>query len=139
MYGDENALVVACNAMSEILTIFELKAWQKARLLRMQISRITKDFPAEEKYRLTDQVIRSSRSIVANIAEGFGCYYYNASIKYYRHARGSLIETMEHVSCAYDEGYMAKEICIDFFKMSEELKMLINGLIRSQNTSKKKP
>tara|TARA_Y100000310_G_scaffold345403_1_gene464562 strand:+ start:3463 stop:3840 length:378 start_codon:yes stop_codon:yes gene_type:complete len=124
--------------MAEVLTIFDLKAWQKARLLRIKTSNITKSFPSEEKYRLTDQIVRSSRSVVANIAEGFGCYYYKAAIQYYRHARGSLVETMEHISCAYDEGYVEKGICVEFLKESEEIKMLINGLIRSQNSSKKK-
>ncbi|MDA0376658.1 MAG: four helix bundle protein [bacterium] len=131
-------LIVVFDTMADLLTIFELNAWQKARLLRMQISKITKNFPKEEQYRLTDQIIRSSRSIPANIAEGFGCYYYNASINYYRHARGSLVETIEYISCAYDEGYVTKEVCAVCIRDSEEVKMLINGLIRSQNHSKKK-
>jgi four helix bundle protein len=40
-----------------------LEVWKKARLLRNNITELVKSFPAEEKYRLTDQIIRSSRSI----------------------------------------------------------------------------
>jgi four helix bundle protein len=50
----------------------ELDAWKKARKLKNKLRSIAVSFPAEEKYRLTDQLIRSSRSINANIAEGHG-------------------------------------------------------------------
>jgi four helix bundle protein len=40
----------------------DLEVWKKARLLRNNIAYLVKSFPAEEKYRLTDQIIRSSRS-----------------------------------------------------------------------------
>jgi four helix bundle protein len=50
----------------------DLEVWKKARILRNNISELTKSFPPDEKYRLTDQVIRSSRSVGNNIAEGMG-------------------------------------------------------------------
>lgn len=50
----------------------ELEVWKQARKIRNFISDLTKTFPTEEKYRLVDQVIRSSRSIGNNIAEGHG-------------------------------------------------------------------
>lgn len=49
----------------------ELEVWKSARELRKSISNLTKDFPKEEKYRLVDQITRSSRSVAANVAEGF--------------------------------------------------------------------
>jgi len=48
----------------------ELEVWKQSRKIRVWISNITKQFPVEEKYRLGDQIIRSSRSIGNNIAEG---------------------------------------------------------------------
>lgn len=49
----------------------ELKAYKKAFGLAMKIFEITKNFPKEERYSLTDQIRRSSRSVCANIAEGY--------------------------------------------------------------------
>jgi len=49
----------------------ELKAYQKAFELAMSIFEISKVFPKEERYALTDQIRRSSRSVCSNIAEGY--------------------------------------------------------------------
>ena len=54
----------------------ELKVWQNCRDIRITIWKVCKKFPAEEKYRLTDQMIRASRSSTANIAEGYGRYHF---------------------------------------------------------------
>jgi len=50
----------------------DLEVWKKSRVIRQDVSKLVKSFPAEEKYRLVDQVIRSSRSVGNNIAEGHG-------------------------------------------------------------------
>ena len=60
----------------------ELEVWKKARLLKNEISELTKAFPVEEKYRLTDQIIRSSRAINSNIAEGHGRFTYKDQIHF---------------------------------------------------------
>ena len=62
-------------------------------------------FPTK-KNRLIDQVIRSSRSITANIAEGHGRYHYQENIQFCRTARGSLTESLDHLICALDEGFI---------------------------------
>lgn len=49
----------------------DLKVYQLAYKLAMEIFHASKEFPKEEKYSLTDQIRRSSRSVAANIAEGF--------------------------------------------------------------------
>lgn len=49
----------------------ELKAYQKGFELAMKIFEVTKTFPKEERYALIDQIRRSSRSVCANIAEGY--------------------------------------------------------------------
>jgi len=49
----------------------DLKVYQLAYKLAMDIFKASKSFPKEEKFALTDQIRRSSRSIAANIAEGF--------------------------------------------------------------------
>ena len=57
--------------MSKINSFKELKVYQKAFQLAMEIFEITKTFPKEEKYSLTDQIRRSSRSVTSNIAEAW--------------------------------------------------------------------
>lgn len=91
-------------------TFEDLEVWKSARALRNAISLLVKDFPKEEKMRLTDQMIRSSRSITANIAEGFGQFHYQKNIQFCRQARVSLTETLDHLICAHDEKYITKEI-----------------------------
>jgi len=49
----------------------DLKVYQLAYKLAMDIFRETKQFPKEERYSLTDQIRRSSRGVAANIAEGY--------------------------------------------------------------------
>jgi len=62
--------------MGEYQSFTELAVWKKARLLKNEIQELVSTFPKEEKYRLTDQLIRSSRSINNNIAEGHGRFTY---------------------------------------------------------------
>lgn len=57
--------------MSHVNSFKELIVYQKAYKLAMEIFLISKDFPKEEKYSLTDQMRRSSRSVTSNIAEAW--------------------------------------------------------------------
>ncbi len=61
---------------SNIRTFEDLRVWQLARKIRNEVFELVKKFPAEEEYRLTDQMIRSSRSISDNISEGYGRFHY---------------------------------------------------------------
>jgi len=71
-------------------TFEELDCWKMSTNLRRKCSKLVKNFPQEEKYKLVDQVIRASRSVTANIAEGFGRYHYQEYAQYCRQSRGSL-------------------------------------------------
>src|SRR5687768_537645 len=91
-------------------TSFEgLECWKKARILRKHISDITILFPESEKYSLTLQILRSSRSITANIAEGWGKVNFKDNIRFCRIARGSLFETLDHLITAIDEEYISND------------------------------
>ena len=107
----------------------ELEAWKCARQLRKSISDLVKSFPAEEKYRLVDQLVRASRSITANIAEGFGRFHYQENIQFCRQARGSLHETLDHLICSFDEKFIS-EIELENFKNEISISLrVLNGYI----------
>ena len=116
----------------------KLDVYKKCRFFRREISNLAKDhFPEEEKYLLKSQIIRSSRSVTANIAEGHGKYYYKETIKYCRNARGSLEETLEHLITAFDEKYLAKEILESMKTCYDDCMRLINGYIRYLEKTKR--
>ena len=83
-----------------------LIVWQKAMALVKAVYALSKQFPSEERYALTDQIRRAVISIPSNIAEGNG----RASNADYGHflsiARGSLYETMTQLQVAVDLGYI---------------------------------
>jgi len=87
----------------------ELKCYIEARLLRVYISSLSQKFPATEKYLLTGQIIDSSRSITRNMAEGYGRYTHSDTRNFFIIARGSVTETMEHLTTAFDEKYITED------------------------------
>src|SRR5688500_9551661 len=87
----------------------ELDVWKKARELKMEISQLAKGFPAEEKYELTDQLIRSSRSVNTQIAEGHGRMTWPDRLRFCVIARGSLSETLNHLIDSLDENLIKEE------------------------------
>lgn len=109
----------------------DLEAYKECRQLRKSISDLVKGcFPAEEKYKLSDQIIRSSRRVTACIAEGHGRFHYQENIQYCRMARASLSETLEHLITAFDEQYIDQETLKDFKTKIDTCTRLINGYIR---------
>ncbi|MEO9884739.1 MAG: four helix bundle protein [Balneola sp.] len=115
----------------------ELESWKSARQLRILISELIKNFPADEKFRLKDQIIRSSRSIPANIAEGFGRFHYQENIQFCRIARGSLYETLEHLMCAKDEGFINDEQFKNTNEQILECLKILNGYVQYLKKAKK--
>lgn len=108
-----------------------MEVYKACRALRKSIAELTRtNFPADEKYKLTDQIIRSSRSITACIAEGHGRYHYKENIQYCRMARGSLYETLEHLITAFDEGYIPAEMLKEFKSKIDTCGRLLNGYIK---------
>ena len=76
--------------MSKAYLGFEgLQVYQAARQFRIKIAELVKKFPEHEMYKLSSQIIRSSRSVAANIAEGYGRYHHQEFIQFCRQARGS--------------------------------------------------
>jgi four helix bundle protein len=86
----------------------DLEVWQQCREIRREVWDLSKTFPQEEKCRLSDQMIKSSRSATDGIAEGYGRFHYQENIQFCRHARGSLFELMNQTDTALDCEYITK-------------------------------
>ncbi len=68
---------------------YDLPVYKLCRIFRKEISLIVKKhFPKTETYHLSAQILDSSRSITANIAEGFGRFHYQGNIQFCRQSRG---------------------------------------------------
>ena len=118
----------------------ELNCWKKAASLRRKISILVKTFPREEKYRLVDQMIRSSRSAPAQIAEGFGRFHFQENIQFCRQARGSLFELIDHLITSQEEKYISDETFLDVRNEIDDCLSLLNGyinyLVKAKSSSK---
>ncbi len=100
---------------------YELPVYKICRVFRKKISVVAKKyFPKNEEFLLKAQVLDSSRSVTANIAEGFGRFHYQENIQYCRQSRGSLDETLEHMITAYDDRYITKDILSEINKEYKE-------------------
>ena len=110
-------------------SFMELDVWKECRKLRQMVSALCKKFPSDEKYKLTDQILRSSKSPCANIAEGHGRYHYQENIQFCRIARGSVTETHNHLTDALDEKYILEEDYTTTVEQINSCIRLINGYI----------
>ncbi len=109
----------------------DLEVYKESRKLRKEVSDLVKtQFPVNEKYKLSDQVIRASRRITACIAEGHGRFYYKEEIQYCRMSRASLSETLGHLITAYGENYINSETLKAFKIQIDSCGRLLNGYIR---------
>ena len=107
----------------------DLEVWKECRKFRIEISKLVKTFPPEEKFRLVDQLIRSSRSTAANIAEGHGRFHFQENIQFCRQARGSLNESLDHLITAFDEEYINESQLAGYREIFNRCLKLLNGYI----------
>jgi len=107
----------------------DLDVWKKMRALKVKIEDFAKTFPAIEKFRLTGQLIRSSRGVNSAITEGHGRYTFPDRIHYCIIGRGSLSETYNHLIDAYDCAYITRENLNELRRDIIEVEKLLNGYI----------
>ena len=113
----------------EVGSFEDLEVWKQARKIQRIVRQMIKRFPKIERYRLEDQMIRSSRSIARNIAEGYGRYHYQENIHFCRISRGSLSEVLNDSITAIDENYITQD---ELNELRREIKLnnrLLNGYI----------
>ena len=108
----------------------DLKVFQLAYRLAMEIFHLSKNFPREEVYSLTDQIRRSSRSVAANIAEGLRKRRYpNMLISKLTDCDGEATETQLWLDFALDCGYMCQENHDRLTAGYEEVGRMLSGMI----------
>jgi four helix bundle protein len=114
----------------------DLEAWQRCRAIRKRIWTLCKNLPACEKYRLADQMIRSSRSATACIAEGYGRFHYQENIQFCRQSRGSLYELIDHILVAKECGYIDESSAEPEINEIKTTLRILNGYIKYLKTRK---
>ena len=107
-----------------------LKVWQKAHHLVLEIYKETRQFPDEERYRLISQVRRSAVFICANIAEGSKKSKKDFS-RFLDIAQGSLEETKYHLILSKDLGYLDSALFENLSRLSDEVGRMLYGLNKS--------
>ncbi len=108
----------------------DLKVFQLAYRLAMEIYHLSKRFPREEVYSLTDQIRRSSRSVAANLAEGFRKRRYpNMLVNKLTDCDGEATETQVWLDFALDCGYMTKENYDRLTGGYEEVGRMLSGMM----------
>ena len=112
--------------MGNIRSFRELKVWQKGMDVAMQVFELSKRFPTEEKFSLTDQVRRSSRSVPANISEAWRKRRYPAAfVSKLNDAEGEAAETQTHLEIAQRCKYLTtQEVAVLDQACEEVLAML---------------
>lgn len=121
---------------AEVKNFYDLKVWQDAHRLVLDVYHATKTFPREEVFGLISQMRRAASSITANIAEGFGRFHYGDKIKFYQQARASAVELQDHLFLSQDLGYLSKEKARSLFSTASVIIKELNGLITSMRNKK---
>jgi len=108
----------------------ELKVWEKAHHLTLDIYRVTREFPADERYGLVSQMRRAAASIGANICEGCGRETRPDFARFLQIAAGSASELEYQLLLAMDLGYVESGPCGAFVTQVCEVKRMLSGLIQ---------
>ena len=106
-----------------------LEVWKKARAFKNTLSIPAKSFPDHEKYKLADQIVRASRSVSANIAQGHGRFHFQENIQFCRQAGDSLTEMRDHLTVALNEQYIDSSMFDMHVAELEEVAKMLNGYI----------
>ena len=117
--------------MAERITSFkDLKTWQHAQELAVDIYKITSLFPDEEKFGLSNQLRRAAVSIGSNIAEGFSRQSSREKVQFYHIAKGSLTEVESQIDLAFRIAYITESDLSVVSDKSQNTGRLLTALLR---------
>lgn len=115
---------------TKIESFTDLRVWQHGHMLVLEIYKLTKLFPKEEQFGLTNQIRRAAVSITSNIAEGFSRKSYKEKSQFYSISLGSLTEVQNQLLIAKDINYLTNEQYNNVAAMTVEISKMTNGLIK---------
>src|SRR3989338_3207901 len=118
----------------KIKSFTNLNAWKTGHSLVVDIYELTKKFPKEELFGLTNQIRRAAVSITSNIAEGFSRQSLKEKAQFYSMSLGSLTELQNQLLVSKDIGYFTAEEYEEIIHQSVIVHKLINGLIKSSKS-----
>jgi len=108
----------------------KLKVWEKAHHLTVQIYRITKNLPSNERFGLTAQLRRAAASIPTNIAEGCGRDSERELARFMSIAAGSASEVEYQLLLACDLNYIQNETYGELNQEVNEVKKMLSSFIQ---------
>ena len=118
--------------MKTIQSHRELHVYQKSFAKAMEIFTLSKSFPMEERYSLTDQIRRSSRSVSSNTTEAFRKRRYTKSfISKLSDAEGEAAETQTWLEFAYRSGYIEEQTFNDLYQSYDEILGMLVKMINN--------
>ena len=112
----------------------QLKVWEKAHHLALEVYRATATFPKEELYGLMSQLRRASVSVPTNIAEGCGRNTDADFARFLQIAMGSASETEYEIILAFDLGFLSKTQFEELQSKAEEVKKMLTSILKTLRT-----
>jgi four helix bundle protein len=120
-----------------IRTFQDLEVWRVGRAIRNRCYEIADKLPPQERYNLASQIRRAAVSLTANVAEGYGRFYFKENIQFCRISRGSAYELSDHLITCHDLEYLAQDHIDSLQQELLTFIRLLNGYIRSIGISKR--
>jgi len=121
----------AYNCYAMVSRYEDLQIYQISVEIAVEVYKLTKKFPREETYGITDQLKRAVTSIGANIAEGFGRYHFKDKLLFFYNARGSLYEVKHFLEISSRMNYILNDEKDDLFQKLNNLSVKLNNFIGS--------
>jgi four helix bundle protein len=118
-------------SQSKIKSYRDLTVWQRSKAFAVEIYRVTKSFPREERYSLTDQIRRAAVSVPSNIAEGHIRQSDKVFANHLDVALGSSAELDTQLEIALDVGYLKPEIYKTLVAELQEIMKMLRGLLKA--------
>jgi len=115
--------------VNEISSYRDLDVWKQSRLLVKSVYQLSKSFPKEEQFGITNQLRRAAISVPSNLAEGSGRNHSKDSIQFFFIARGSLYEIETQLILASDLEFISRKQLDEVLEQVTRCKKLLNGFI----------
>jgi four helix bundle protein len=113
-----------------VMNLDKLEVWVRAKEFALAIYKeIVPNFPADEKWNLTQQLKQAAQSVPANIAEGHGRFHFLDNVRFCYIAHGSLTEVQSHMALAHDLGYLQDETYNRMTSHAESIGKQLNNYI----------